>query len=101
MTTRKRAIPQASRRAVALAAGAVPGETTLAPCHYCGILAAITWPRLFDGRPGSWVHFGHEIDHVMPESHGGTNSPSNLVLACLPCNRSKGAGAAPRHKKAG
>jgi 5-methylcytosine-specific restriction endonuclease McrA len=31
-----------------------------------------------------------ECDHVIPVSRGGTNEPTNLVTACLPCNRSKG-----------
>lgn len=31
------------------------------------------------------------LDHVVPLSRGGTNDPSNLVLACPPCNTSKGA----------
>lgn len=29
------------------------------------------------------------IDHVIPLSTGGTNSPENLVLSCKPCNQSK------------
>ncbi|TXN40071.1 hypothetical protein FV233_27185 [Methylobacterium sp. WL7] len=32
-----------------------------------------------------------EIDHVVPYSRGGENHPSNLCVACKPCNRSKGA----------
>lgn len=32
-----------------------------------------------------------EYDHIFPVSRGGTNEPSNLVLACERCNRSKGA----------
>lgn len=31
-----------------------------------------------------------ECDHVHPVARGGTHHPSNLVTACLPCNRSKG-----------
>lgn len=30
-----------------------------------------------------------EIDHIHPVSRGGTNTPSNLVVACRECNRSK------------
>lgn len=30
------------------------------------------------------------IDHVIPRSRGGTNDLGNLVLACWPCNKSKG-----------
>jgi len=32
-----------------------------------------------------------ECDHVIPVSRGGCNKLSNLVTACKPCNRSKGA----------
>lgn len=30
-----------------------------------------------------------EHDHLIPASKGGTEDPSNIVLACAPCNRSK------------
>ncbi len=30
-----------------------------------------------------------EIDHIYPRSKGGNNDPSNLMVACRPCNRSK------------
>lgn len=30
------------------------------------------------------------IDHVIPESRGGTDDDSNLVTACKSCNSSKG-----------
>lgn len=42
-------------------------------CHHCGVK----------------VEKG-EIDHLFPWSRGGTDDPSNLVLSCRPCNRSKG-----------
>lgn len=88
---KKRAIPQATRRAVALAAGGVPGETVAAMCAYCGIQGAVHWQRLHCGRPGAWVHFsGLELDHVHPERLGGSSTPDNIVLACPRCNRSRG-----------
>lgn len=31
------------------------------------------------------------LDHLHPRSKGGTDDPENLVLACRPCNRAKGA----------
>lgn len=31
-----------------------------------------------------------EIDHVVPRSRGGSNTPSNLVAACHDCNQEKG-----------
>jgi 5-methylcytosine-specific restriction endonuclease McrA len=31
------------------------------------------------------------VDHVMPRSRGGDTSWENVVAACVPCNRRKGA----------
>ena len=28
-------------------------------------------------------------DHVIPHSHGGTDTPDNLVLTCISCNSQK------------
>lgn len=30
------------------------------------------------------------LDHVIPESEGGSNDSENLVLACVDCNRRRG-----------
>jgi hypothetical protein len=30
------------------------------------------------------------LDHIEPKSKGGSDRPSNLVLACIPCNQKKG-----------
>lgn len=43
-------------------------------CNYCGTV-----------RPDN------HIDHVEPVARGGSNHPSNLVVACPRCNMSKGA----------
>jgi 5-methylcytosine-specific restriction endonuclease McrA len=32
----------------------------------------------------------YDVDHVIPVSRGGRNDISNLVIACKPCNQSKG-----------
>ncbi|MES2791733.1 MAG: HNH endonuclease signature motif containing protein [Planctomycetota bacterium] len=45
-------------------------------CFYCG---------KFVGKHTS------DLDHVVPQSRGGTHSPSNLVLSCIACNRHKDA----------
>lgn len=92
MARSKRAIPQATRRQVALNSGGVPGETTDARCVYCGAAGHIYWPRLGSGNPGAWVSFSDlELDHVIAESLGGGSEPQNIVLACRTCNRRKGA----------
>lgn len=31
-----------------------------------------------------------EVEHIVPRSRGGSNRPSNLTLACHPCNARKG-----------
>ena len=42
-------------------------------CTYCGATDVIL-----------------EMDHIIPKSKGGDNSPENLTPACRPCNASKG-----------
>lgn len=43
-------------------------------CHYCGSPA-----------PDVELH----VDHVLPVSLGGTDTPDNLVTSCAPCNLGK------------
>lgn len=43
-------------------------------CYYC------------KSRVGNNYH----VDHVVPMSRGGSNSPENIVIACPKCNQSKG-----------
>lgn len=52
-------------------------------CHYCG-------------RPASEVPL--EIDHVVLRSLDGSDDESNLVAACVDCNRGKAADAAVEMK---
>lgn len=49
-------------------------------CFYCGNIGT----RRHDHRKRTW-----NIDHLLPISRGGSNAPSNLVLACESCNLSK------------
>lgn len=46
-------------------------------CEYCRIHQQFAGAR-------------HQVDHVIAEKHGGTTTPDNLALSCLPCNRRKG-----------
>jgi hypothetical protein len=48
-----------------------------ATCEYCRM------PQDFDRAP-------FEIDHVIPEKHGGLTILENLALSCFFCNRYKG-----------
>ncbi len=43
-------------------------------CQYCGEKKAAT---------------ALTLDHIMPRSRGGDNSPVNIVTACVPCNNRK------------
>ncbi len=45
-------------------------------CGYCQTSQRVIGPLL-------------EIDHIIPESHGGTSDESNLFLACPMCNSHK------------
>lgn len=44
-------------------------------CHYCQCELVLE---------GKW-----HVEHMMPKSLGGDNTPTNLVAACVPCNLSK------------
>lgn len=35
--------------------------------------------------------FAHQVDHIIAIRHGGKTSSENLALACMECNRYKGA----------
>jgi 5-methylcytosine-specific restriction endonuclease McrA len=43
-------------------------------CQYCG-----------EKKPASKL----TLDHILPRSRGGDNSPVNIVTACVPCNNRK------------
>lgn len=88
---KKKAIPMAVRRGVALKYGCEPGGYAMARCYMCGERGRITWHRLRSGRPSFWVTFELELDHLVPEVLGGQATVENIALACRPCNRSKGA----------
>lgn len=49
-------------------------------CQYCG-------KRVSDN---DLLNDDYDIDHMVPLKKGGTYDPTNLILACSHCNRSKG-----------
>lgn len=89
--SRKRAIPSASRLAVALREGlTAPNVPVDVRCAYCDAIGQVNWD-LRPGQEAGWVQtIGLEFDHIVPEHLGGDGSPDNLALACRSCNRSKG-----------
>ncbi|MAS36926.1 MAG: HNH endonuclease [Anaerolineaceae bacterium] len=46
-------------------------------CEYCGL-------------PDKYATFSHQIDHIVPHRHGGTDQVDNLAWACFQCNNNKG-----------
>lgn len=88
---RKKSIPQAVRREVAVRYGCPPGEQIEVRCAYCPTTGVIHWWRHYSGKPSAWVSFTLTLDHVIPEFLGGPSTADNLVLACGTCNRRKGA----------
>lgn len=67
-------------------------------CHYCErALDPIMNPKA--KHPVKVVETTPTLDHVVPQSLGGTSDLSNLVLSCFPCNTSKGSGASPSTQK--
>lgn len=81
----KKAIPSATRKAVAVRHRAILGASVVAKCSRCQASGKITW------FTAGWVHFQDlELDHIVPEFKGGDASPSNIQLLCRRCNRSKG-----------
>lgn len=94
---RKKPIPMPVKREVAARYGCVPGSCVEVTCAYCDQVGLVSWELKADGSPKALVKFdGLEMDHFVPESAGGTTTAENLVLACPPCNRSKGAGDYPK-----
>lgn len=92
MARAKARIPDRVRLEVAIKHGAVPGVSVKVRCAYCPAMGSMLWHTNRSGRPGSWVAIGGlELDHIIPESRGGSTSSDNLTLACRPCNRKKGA----------
>lgn len=67
-----------SRQRIAPALRQRVAETARFRCGYC-----LTSQHI--------VGLQFEIDHIIPESHGGTNDEDNLWLACSGCNGHKGA----------
>jgi HNH endonuclease len=40
--------------------------------------------------PERYSRFSHQVDHVVPPRHGGSNDLDNLAWSCFYCNNNKG-----------
>ncbi len=88
----KKKVTAEMRRTIAKKCGCEPGKEVAAYCAYCGFEGSVFWlVQPMDRGPGQIIIGNLEIDHVAPEFRGGQTEVSNFVLACRPCNRSKGA----------
>jgi 5-methylcytosine-specific restriction endonuclease McrA len=86
----KKAIPAAVRRELAARHGCAPGASVDVKCAYCPSIGQVHWIVQPTDRGPGWVTFtGLEMDHIAAEIAGGATTAENLVLACVPCNRSK------------
>lgn len=89
---KRRDLPAWVRVEIARRHGLRPGEERLVSCSYCGRQGLMKfWPMRRLSRVG-WAGLadGMEYDHVHPLARGGSSDPENIVVACRPCNRSKG-----------
>ena len=83
---KKSALPSSARRFACENAGGKPGEWTPVSCPQCAAPGYIDWTH----QP-SWPVYSFEVDHIIPERHGGTHRKENVRLLCRACNRRKGA----------
>ena len=66
-----------SRTAISAALRQRVAEASRFRCGYCLTSQRVIGPLL-------------EIDHIIPEAHGGSSEEANLFLACPMCNSHKG-----------
>jgi CRISPR/Cas system Type II protein with McrA/HNH and RuvC-like nuclease domain len=59
-------------------------------CWYCGI--KMVQPKGDPKTPLEYVDRMFTLDHMLPQSRGGTDDVSNLVGCCRRCNNLKGQG---------
>jgi 5-methylcytosine-specific restriction endonuclease McrA len=57
-------------------------------CHWCGAATE----KMTKGQYGRNLPANAcTLDHLVPRAHGGSDSESNLVIACHHCNHKRGA----------
>lgn len=80
-------------------------------CFYCGLpmrngdvtkAECLSWLSLQQGQPHSTQLLRYMLEtkeHLLTRSDGGSDSPSNIVLAHQYCNSSRGDRTAEQHKR--
>ena len=63
-------------------------------CHLCGITCD---EHSFQNKLNSHNSTVASIDHIIPTSKGGGHYPTNLKIACISCNKSRGAKEVPEY----
>lgn len=64
-------------------------------CYFCGVNLLDPQPVMMQSESMKTV----TVEHLQPLSRGGSNDLSNLRLACLKCNMSKGNKTVEEYKK--
>jgi hypothetical protein len=62
---------------IARAIRVIVRERAAGRCEYCRI-------------PDGYADFQHQVDHILPPRHLGTDALINLAYACFECNNAKG-----------
>lgn len=88
---KKAGIPAQTRRDIAERHGCGPGQNVTAECFFCGDGGSIFWFPSSRPNGKGWVSFLYlTLDHLIPESCGGSALSDNVVLSCAHCNKSRG-----------
>ena len=54
------------------------------------VLARDDWRCQYCGYDGFQARHKMTVDHIVPQSRGGNDSPENLCACCISCNGAKG-----------
>jgi hypothetical protein len=88
---KRRMVPLWVRIEVAARLGWRPGvERWRVRCNWCEVVGNLVWwPPKVRGSGYVALSAGMEWDHLLPLARGGTTIPTNIVISCRRCNRSR------------
>lgn len=61
-------------------------------CYYCCVRMWLFSPAELPGVPGkltAWPKLRCTAEHLLPQSEGGRDTPSNIAAACAHCNQTR------------